>query len=227
MYRCAGKQCGGLFGNIARVFLYPSDAVLHYGNSSSGDVADTAFAGTQDPRYIAMRRVGPQGEAYVSLFVATNDFSIVRETHGRTLALLDIVVSTKMKTGMVTVDAATMAAEMTKTGHVAVYGILFDTDKAVLRPESDPTLGEIAKLLKQEPSMSLYVVGHSDNTGAFDHNLSLSERRAAAVVDALRTRFGIAQTRLRPMGVGPVSPVASNATEDGRARNRRVELVRQ
>jgi flagellar motor protein MotB len=227
MYRCAGKQCGGLFGNIARVFLYSPDAVLHYGNSSSGDVADTAFAGTQDPRYIAMRRVGPQGEAYVSLFVATNDFTIVPQTHGRTLALLDIIVSTKMKTGMVTVDATTMASEIGKTGHVALYGILFDTDKAVLKPESDPTLGEIAKLLKQDQTMNLYVVGHSDNTGAFDHNLTLSERRAAAVVEALRTKHGIATSRLRPMGVGPVAPVASNATEDGRARNRRVELVRQ
>jgi outer membrane protein OmpA-like peptidoglycan-associated protein len=133
----------------------------------------------------------------------------------------------KMATGMVTVDAGTMAREMSATGHAALYGILFDTDKAAVKPESESTLSEIAKLLKQEPTLNLYVVGHTDNVRTIDYNMGLSDRRGAAVVDVLKAKYGIAANRLRAVGVDPVAPVASNASEDGRTKSRRVELVRQ
>ncbi|HQT94667.1 MAG: hypothetical protein B7Z61_00790 [Acidobacteria bacterium 37-71-11] len=86
---------------------------------------------------------------------------------------------------------------------------------------------EIAKLLKAHPEMRLYVVGHTDNAGSFDHNLTLSKDRAQSVTNALVKTYGIAATRLRPFGVGPTAPVASNRSEEGRAKNRRVELVEQ
>ena len=109
----------------------------------------------------------------------------------------------------------------------ALYGIHFDTNRAELKPESDGALQEIAKLLKQEATLRLLVVGHTDNVGGFDANLALSERRAAAVFEALTSRYGIAPARLRAVGVGMAAPVAHNDTENGRAKNRRVELVRQ
>jgi len=134
------------------------------------------------------------------------------------------------KTGMaqdIQVNAAAMADNLDRSGRVALYGIYFDTDKADLKAESEPTLQEIARLLQQQGALKLYVVGHTDGTGQLQHNLDLSRRRAQAVVDALVTRHGIAAGRLSAHGVGPLAPVSTNQTEDGRALNRRVELVRQ
>jgi outer membrane protein OmpA-like peptidoglycan-associated protein len=125
------------------------------------------------------------------------------------------------------VSAATWRDEIRSTGHTAVYGIYFDTDKAELKPESDAALQEIAKLLGQDASLRLMVVGHTDLAGDITHNMQLSERRAKAVLTALTTRFKIAPPRLTAYGVGPLCPVAPNDTEEGRARNRRVELVKR
>jgi OmpA-OmpF porin, OOP family len=124
-------------------------------------------------------------------------------------------------------DASSMANTIRETGKVAVYGIYFDTGKSVLKPESQSTLQEIAKLLKSDPALKLYVVGHTDNTGLYDANIKLSMDRAAAVVNALTTQFQVNATSLRACGDGPTAPVASNATEEGKALNRRVELVKQ
>ena len=113
------------------------------------------------------------------------------------------------------------------TGHVEVPGIYFDTGKSDLKAESEAALSEIAKLLKAEPALRVFVVGHTDNVASLDLNTKLSQARAEAVVQALVARHGIAAARLAGRGVGPLAPVASNDAEDGRARNRRVELVKQ
>ena len=107
---------------------------------------------------------------------------------------------------------------------MVIYGILFDTDAATLKAESEATLAEIVSVLKDNAGLSIYVVGHTDDVGALDYNQDLSLRRAVAVTDALVAK-GISRDRLTPLGAGPMAPVASNATEDGRALNRRVELV--
>jgi len=135
------------------------------------------------------------------------------------------VVEEQAMTQQVRANAATMGADIERTGKVAVYGIYFDTDQAVIKPESEPTLQEIAQLLEENPDLELFVVGHTDGTGGLEHNMELSQDRAAAVVEALTSRYGIEQGRLEAHGVGPLAPVASNASEDGRAKNRRVELV--
>jgi len=124
-------------------------------------------------------------------------------------------------------DANSMANSIKESGKVAVYGIYFDTGKSILKPESQPTLQEITKLLKADPNLKLYVVGHTDNTGAFDANMKLSMDRAGAVVNALVSQFSVNVARLRACGDGPTSPVASNENEEGKALNRRVELVKQ
>lgn len=127
----------------------------------------------------------------------------------------------------VTADAASMALEIGNTGRVALYGIYFDFGKSDLKPESKPMLDEIAKLLTQDPRIKLYVVGHTDNVGEIGYNMSLSQTRAEAVVKTLTGGYGIDAGRLKAYGVGPLAPVASNNTDEGRAKNRRVELVAQ
>jgi len=127
----------------------------------------------------------------------------------------------------VVADASSMAKSIEETGKVAVYGIYFDSGKSTLKPESQPTLQEIAKLMKTDPALKLYVVGHTDNTGSFDANIKLSIDRAAAVVNALVSQHSVNAANLKACGDGPTAPVASNNTEEGKALNRRVELVKQ
>jgi OmpA-OmpF porin, OOP family len=130
------------------------------------------------------------------------------------------------------VQEVASSAEMFKnglkeSGHVEVPGIYFDTGKSELKPESNAAVAEVAKLLKADPALKVYVVGHTDNVAALDLNMKLSQARAEAVVQTLVTQHGIAAARLIGRGAGPLAPVASNDTEEGRAKNRRVELAKQ
>ncbi len=137
---------------------------------------------------------------------------------------LQIIEREKMKQDIV-VNAAGLQQGLASTGHIAVYDILFDTGKSDVKPESDAALKEIAKLMSQNPSLKLHVVGHTDYVGDLAANMKLSQTRAAAVVAALTTKYGVAANRLDAFGAGPYAPVASNATDEGKAKNRRVELV--
>ena len=112
-------------------------------------------------------------------------------------------------------------------GASAFGGIHFDTDSAEIRPDSETTIAGLGKRLKQDPRLKFFVVGHTDNVGTHEFNLQLSQRRADAVVKALSLKHSIDPARLRSVGVGLLAPVAPNDTEDGRARNRRVELVQK
>jgi len=138
---------------------------------------------------------------------------------------LNIIERQLMKQDVVA-DAAALRAGLTENGHVEVPGILFDFGKSDIKPESEPALAQVAKLLQANLALKAWVVGHTDNVGSSETNLALSSARAAAVVKAL-TQRGIDAKRLAPHGAGPFAPVASNATDEGRARNRRVELVGQ
>jgi OmpA-OmpF porin, OOP family len=124
-------------------------------------------------------------------------------------------------------NADVFSDELKNTGHTAVYGIYFDTGKSDIKPESEQAIGEIAKLLKKDVNLKVYVVGHTDNVGGIESNMKLSQARAEAVVQILTKNQGIAAARLKSFGNGPYAPVASNDTEEGRAKNRRVELVKQ
>jgi outer membrane protein OmpA-like peptidoglycan-associated protein len=122
-------------------------------------------------------------------------------------------------------DAKAMARDLGDAGRVAIYGIHFDTGKAEPKDDSGPALAEIAKVLRQDPALRVFIVGHTDMVADPAANLRLSQARAQAVVDLLVAHYGIAHSRLTPFGAGPYAPVASNLTEEGRAKNRRVELV--
>lgn len=110
-------------------------------------------------------------------------------------------------------------------GKIALYGIYFDTGKAEVKPASKTQVAEIAKLLKAQPALKVVLVGHTDNQGALDANLALSQQRAQAVAEALAKGHQIDAKRRAARGVASLAPVASNAAEEGRAKNRRVELV--
>ncbi len=119
-------------------------------------------------------------------------------------------------------------AEALKTkGSIAVRNILFDTGKATIKPESAGALDIIAEVLKSDPALKIEIQGHTDNAGAPAANLKLSQERAAAVKAHLVATGGIAAARLTTAGLGDTKPVADNTTEDGRAQNRRVELVKK
>jgi outer membrane protein OmpA-like peptidoglycan-associated protein len=215
---------------MGEYYLYPlkrrlSQTPARGGGAPQGQISEYALAFPRDEHYLVAKRASPL--AYASVYVAINNFNQFKETFGHPIVLLDLVETAPMESKMVTVDAGMMAKDIATSGHVALYGIYFDHDKSDVKPESAPTLAEIAKFLKAEPKLSLYVVGHTDNVGTYDYNMALSDRRAAAVVTELTSKHGIAAARLKPAGTGPLAPVAPNDTEDGRAKNRRVELVKR
>jgi len=123
--------------------------------------------------------------------------------------------------------AARIARDLGKQGRVVLYGIYFDSATDRLKAESDAVLGDIAKALQQNPAWSLSVEGHTDNLGGDAYNLDLSKRRAAAVKQALVSRFNVDAARLQTNGFGDSKPKDTNETLEGRARNRRVELTRK
>ena len=122
-------------------------------------------------------------------------------------------------------DVAMLESSLLSDGRVVVDAILFAFDSASILPQSTEALETVAGLMNDQPELKLLVVGHTDGVGGFDYNLRLSLERATAVVNWLRERHDIAANRLRPAGAGPMSPITTNRTEEGRALNRRVELV--
>ncbi|MGD0628013.1 MAG: OmpA family protein [Terracidiphilus sp.] len=139
----------------------------------------------------------------------------------------EVFVTETTLTQDVVANAAALSTGLSGAGHVVVNGILFDTGKADVKPESDAALQEVSKMLKGDPRLKVYVVGHTDNVGGLAANMDLSKRRAAAVALLLSSKYGVPGAQLSPYGDGPYAPVASNDSEDGRTLNRRVELVKQ
>ncbi len=126
----------------------------------------------------------------------------------------------------VVANADALKSGLADSGHVEVPGIFFDFGKAAVKPESEAALKEVVSMLSANPATKVWVVGHTDNVGSVETNMALSLARATAVVKSL-VQMGVSAARLAPHGAGPYAPVASNATDEGRARNRRVELVTQ
>ena len=174
----------------------------------------------QGGRYLLARLDRPEGAVLVGLYLG--------ESSRGNVAVLRVVETKEMDTGkIVFLNASQMDQAISDTGSVSLYGILVDLDKDTLRPDSKPTLDEIAKLLQDKPELKLKIVGHTDNQGTADYNLDLSQRRAASVVAALTGQYAITPERLSSDGAGLTQPVAPNESEEGRAKNRRVELVAQ
>ncbi len=125
----------------------------------------------------------------------------------------------------VVADAEALRKGVFNSGHMAVYGIYFDSGKSEIKEGSDASLKEIAAFLQGNASIRLYIVGHTDSDGNLSDNMVLSLNRANAVIDALVNKYGISKSRLEAKGVGSLAPVSTNRTAEGKALNRRVELV--
>jgi OmpA-OmpF porin, OOP family len=183
-------------------------------------------ADNKSAKVLSAKLARTEGDVYVYLTAVewSKDDSTFKAKRGAYIAV-DIIEVQAMTQNMVMVTAGEMAKSIASSGRVALYGIFFDTNKSDIKPESKDTLEEIAKLMKENSKLSLYVVGHTDNVGSYESNLALSKRRADAVVGTLTVQYGITAGRLTPNGVANLAPVAVNTTEEGRAKNRRVELV--
>jgi outer membrane protein OmpA-like peptidoglycan-associated protein len=234
LWECKREECGGNHqGGIGKAgrgstslatFLRPLER-LGLKGYSQGYCA--TVAGIRDQRYLVAEL--PDVGAYISVHTYTINnyrFTNCNAFRERTVAVVDIVEGKPREKNMVTVEASDMAQQITETGSVSLYGIFFDTNSATVKDDSEATLQEIAKLFQQQPDLNLLVVGHTDDAGAFQYNMNLSQNRARSVVDELSEKYGVSKERLVPVGVSYASPVSSNETEEGRALNRRVELVK-
>lgn len=183
-----------------------------YATSRWGRVTGLRFYGPEQ-RYIAAKGSKNGQEIYVAVLVAKLRHQV------------EIVEVGQMEKGLVTAKA--IGDGLMMEGRVVLDGIFFDTDKATIKAESKPALDTIAQFLKDNPKLNVFIVGHTDGTGGFNHNMGLSKARAASVVKALTKQYGVASKRLGSYGVGPLSPRKTNDNEDGRAENRRVEMVQR
>lgn len=183
----------------------------------------TMFSGTSSSGgagAIVAKKERAAGTAYVVVYVEQHSKSYVG-------TLIDIVEVEAAETGLVVVDAEAMGSDIDEYGRVVLDGIVFDFDKATLKPESKAALDAIAQYLNANPEKRFYVVGHTDSKGTFSYNSKLSADRARTVTDTLMQDYNIGSDRLQPHGVGPLVPVFSNQSDAGREKNRRVELVEQ
>ena len=211
LFECKGdEQCGGDFQSF----------VINGGKVRQPGQGDATFGGKY---YVVLaKKEAPTGDIYVFL-------DVMEDGSNHITPVFQQVLETKpMQTGQVQVlDMAAMQKSLAESGRVAIYGVYFDTDKAVVKPESKAALDEMGKLLNANPNLKVYVVGHTDNQGTLAGNMDLSQKRADAVVKALEAGYKIPAARLSPRGVASLAPVAANDAEAGRAKNRRVELVSQ
>ena len=184
----------------------------------------TSALSIEDGRMLVGTLGKPGQEATVLLY---NSLAANAST-GLVATYVEVVEPKAMQTGQVTVDPAALQAGLAAEGRVTLTGLFFDTGKTELKPESKAQLDAMAELLKSQPALKAWIVGHTDNVGGFDANEKLSLARAQAVVAALTAApYKVDAKRLVAKGLASLAPVAGNGEEAGRARNRRVELVAQ
>jgi OmpA-OmpF porin, OOP family len=171
-----------------------------------------------DGKWSYMEATGQKGnkDIFIVIYITKRDWPLIT---------FDAVEVKKIESGLVT--AQDITKEISSTGHIVLDGVYFDTGKSTIKPESNRALKNIAEYLNAHPNKRFFIVGHTDNVGEFNYNINLSTTRSKAVVNALIENFKVNEDQLIPYGIGPTSPLASNTTEDGRAKNRRVEIVEQ
>ncbi|HEY0590062.1 MAG TPA: OmpA family protein [Pseudoduganella sp.] len=216
LYTCETDQC-----EKAKVQHLVQELPREVNWKSFDAYVSSIFNSANQPRFhlVSATKPGPGGNTYVMVALSEyTDFQRVRQ-------FVQIVEPTVMEGGKVNVDTRAIQEGLQRDGKVALYGVTFDTNKAVIREQSSEQLEQMAKALQAQPKMKVFIVGHTDDQGEFEANMTLSQKRAQAVADALASKYGIAANRMLPRGVANMAPVASNASDEGRAKNRRVELV--
>lgn len=206
LYHCSGeKDCG--------------DGMNDYSPFVKHSSSDNAWFSCQDSStaiITARLKVASSRNLYLFYCIVGKPWTTISQT---------VIEEKSIQTGLVTVTADEMKKSMQSKGKVAIYGIHFNTNSHQIKPESNKSLNEIAKFLKDNPKLKLYVVGHTDSQGKESSNHQLSQKRGESVVEILTTQHGIATNRLLARGVGALVPVSTNQATEGRQLNRRVELV--
>ncbi|GEM_PF-1291901 len=236
LFQCVGtKYCGQAVGdfysNAAHGKQFTSNYILR-SMYSAGSV--------RDPRIQVVQRLHNGTESYLFLFAALQD-NYADSAAGERVAIFIEAVTQQAAApapelsptasahhGTVTnsvFNAAELAQQLTDTGRAVLYAIEFDDAQQIIQSTADAQLEQIALLLQQQPQLTLYIVGHTDNVGELKSNLQRSQQRASQVMQALIQRFHIAAKRLAATGMAHLAPIASNAAPAGRMRNCRIELV--
>lgn len=210
LFACKNEECGGRNGRPFNLTVVPY--CCGFGDEYA------------DQRFYAGRLKRAEGDVYVSLYIVKAT-SVGGPTKNRVNTRLVVIETRPMAVGMKVVTAEEMRTAIEREGRVAIHSILFAFDSDAIQPDSRPALDEIGKLLRGQPSLQVLIVGHTDNQGTLEYNLDLSRRRATSVAKDLAASYGIDPSRLSGHGVGFLAPIAPNTSEEGRARNRRVELV--
>jgi outer membrane protein OmpA-like peptidoglycan-associated protein len=228
---------------VSQTVAFPISVFANGAFSGTVGLAVHAASGTAWPASLSQDQIalnGDSGQANLSIEIpadakpGTYSFDVTgSDAAGQTSSAVVTIASAgaaptpaRMRRAASRPSTPKIAKALATAKRVAVYGILFDFASATLKPESAPVLLEIADALKTNPSWELTIEGHTDNVGGASYNLDLSRRRAESVKRALASGYHIEASRLSTVGYGFSRPVASNDTPQGRARNRRVELVR-
>jgi outer membrane protein OmpA-like peptidoglycan-associated protein len=223
VYSCKGDDC---FQNLGGAFVWRKSNQIP---TNIGPQAQNLYRfdwNYKDQIYWYGKVTTPESRYHISIYCAViTDRFVEKKFVNHPIIQLEIVQEADFKPSLEVVTAEDMTTKISQNGHIALYGIYFDFDSDQLKSESEPTLKEIAKALQADTALTIYVVGHTDNKGTLEYNEDLSQRRAMAVVNELSSGHDIARDRMVPVGAGLIAPVATNKTEEGRALNRRVELV--
>lgn len=170
-----------------------------------------------DHSFIAAKGHKDGKEIFAIVYIVVdNDYTLITQ---------DIIEKQLLETGKVTAEIVSKGIQ--NDGHIAIYDILFETGKWDIKPESEQVFRNIAEYMNSNPAKKFYIVGHTDNVGDFEANMTLSENRAKSVLNELVVKHGVKAENLKAYGVSSLAPVANNATEEGRKKNRRVDIVEQ
>ena len=220
LFECRGGSCDGT-ATWYKAKFFNTVYVKSQRTASTGSFYFPFDDFRANQEYLVAKVTTRDAEYYIEIG------TIKRSDDEPTKICLEIIQKELIKTDLIEVNADVIKEQMDKNGKIALYGIYFDTGKATIKPTSFKEIEAIGQYLNNNPEVSIYIIGHTDDVGSLDNNLILSDERAAAVSAALLNNFGDFGMRLTPKGVGPYCPVMTNETEEGRKKNRRVEIVKK
>ena len=218
LFQCKGGECDGTTAWYSAKFF---EKVYGKENrQSNGEISHYYDFGTYhaSQRYIVSKITNSDKVYYVEIgMTPTYDGKPVK-------VCVEVIEQEALQSGLIAINADLIKDKLEREGKLILEGILFDTGKATLKQSSFKVIEKVGDYLNHNPKAKIYIVGHTDDIGNFGENTLLAEGRAIKVAEALK-QFGNFESRVTPIGVGPVSPVATNETEEGRVKNRRVEIV--